>query len=111
MEEKSKKNIYFLYSQKGDKNNVQAIETNDKVIKVNEIHKEIYDNSIQILYKLEILINNDENKINISLINIQGENYSAQVELNNTELDFNNNDIIIFKEYNLSLISIMKKII
>ena len=44
MEEKSKKNIYFLYSQKGDKNNVQAIETNDKVIKVNEIHKEIYDN-------------------------------------------------------------------
>ena len=97
MEEKSKKNIYFLYSQKGDKNNVQAIETNDKVIKVNEIHKEIYDNSIQILYKLEILINNDENKINISLINIQWENYSAQVELNNTELDLNNNDIIIFK--------------
>ena len=97
MEEKSKKNIYFLYSQKGDKNNVQAIETNDKVIKVNEIHKEIYDNSIQILYKLEILINNEVNKINISLINIQGENYSAQVELNNTELDLNNNDIIIFK--------------
>ena len=97
MEEKSKKNIYFLYSQKGDKNNIQAIETNDKVIKVNEIHKEIYDNSIQILYKLEILINNEVNKINISLINIQGENYSAQVELNNTELDLNNNDIIIFK--------------
>ena len=59
--------------------------------------KKKYDNSIQILYKLEILINNDENKINISLINIQGDSYYAYIKLNNTELDVNIDDIIIFK--------------
>ena len=97
MEEKNRKNIYFLYTQKGENNNISEIDTNDKIKKVNEIHKEIYRNYIEILYKLEVLLDKEEKEIKIPLINIQGDYYYAYIRLNDTELDVNIDDIIIFK--------------
>jgi hypothetical protein len=82
MEEKNKRNIYFLYTQKGENNNISEIDTNDKIKKVNEIHKEIYGNYIEILYKLEVLLDKDEKEIKIPLINIQGDYYYAYIRLN-----------------------------
>ena len=99
MEGKKLKTIYFLYTQKGQENNIQKIEINDKIKKVEEISEELCGNYIQILYKVEVLINKDENKINISLLHFIGDSYLANIYLNQTELDksINNNDIIIFK--------------
>ena len=99
MEDKKRKIIYFLYTQKGQENNIQEIEINDKIKKVEEISEELCGNYIQILYKVEVLINKDENKINISLLHFIGDSYFANIYLNQTELDksINNNDIIIFK--------------
>ena len=99
MEEKIRKHIYFLYTQKGDKNNITAIETNAKVRQVKEIFKELHNNYLQILYKVELLVNNDENKINIALLHNNGDSYYAHISLYPTELDkcINSTDIIIFK--------------
>ena len=39
MEGKEIKKVYFIYAQKGEKNNIKEIETNDKVKIVKEISK------------------------------------------------------------------------
>ena len=79
MEGKEIKKVYFIYAQKGEKNNIKEIETNDKVKIVKEISKENLGNSIQNIYYLQILKNPEENKININLIDNQGEMYISNI--------------------------------
>ena len=86
MEVKESKTIYFIYCQEGEKSNIQGIDKDDKIKEVKEISKDIYENSICILYRLGLMKNKEENKIKISLVDKQGIYYNATISLNSQEL-------------------------
>ena len=68
MEGKKIKIVYFIYQQKGEQNNTPKIESNDKIKNVKEISKKGGYGSIIILYRIEVLKNEKENRINISIL-------------------------------------------
>ena len=101
MEGKEIKFVYFIYSQKGENNNILVIELNDKIKSIKEIIKKDWYDSIIILYRIEVLKSKNENKINISLIDNKGDVYFSHILFNYLEsLDeenFDMKDNIIFK--------------
>jgi flagellar basal body rod protein FlgF len=72
---------YFIYAQKGQKSNISTIETNDRIKKVQELSKELYENNLQILYLIEISKTEEEKQINLSLLNNQGELFISNINL------------------------------
>ena len=94
------KNIYFIYAQQGEKSNIGAIETNDKVKKVKEIYKENLGIQIQSLYNIEIRKKKDDNRVIISLIDYNGECYNSLIHFTKNEI-FGEEDeedaLILFK--------------
>ena len=94
------KNIFFIYAQQGEKSNIGAIETNDKVKKVKEIYKENLGIQVQSLYNIEIRKQKDENRLIISLIDYNGECYNSLIHFTKNEI-FGEEDeedaLILFK--------------
>ena len=86
MEGNEIKKVFFIYTQKGDKNNIFKIERSNKVKEVKELSKDIYGDYIQVLYFLEITKYEGENKINISLLDNQGEIYISSIPFDSAEL-------------------------
>ena len=101
MEGKEIKIVYFIYSQKGKHSNISKIDTNDKIKNVKEISKKDWNDSIIILYRIEVLKNEKENKIDIFILSKNGEVYVSHILFNYLEsLDeenFDMKDNIIFK--------------
>ena len=96
MEDKKTKKIYFLYSQKGQNNNIQNFELNDKINNVQDISKDVLDDTTQVIYCIEISNYEQEDEINISLINIQGIKYICNIPLENLKVFPDLNEAIIF---------------
>ena len=100
MEEKETKKIYFIYAQNGYSCNIDKFVLNDKIIKVTQLYKDIvkliYNH---ILYCAEVVKNNDNNEIELSLIDLNGDKYSSFIFLNQQEgLEIiDTNEIILFK--------------
>jgi len=93
---------YFIYTQKGPNSNISTIETNDRIRKVQELSKEVNENSLQILYLIEISKTEEEKQINLSLlINNQDELFISTIDfdylklLGEEKIDINEN--IFFK--------------
>ena len=80
--------IYFIFAQRGKKNNVSKIDSQDQDIKVTEMKNGINSNYIYSLYRVTIKYNikEKENKNIILLLeDNQGELYIANLDLNNPE--------------------------
>ena len=80
MEEEYK--IYFIYSQKGKKSNIAKLELNEQIKKIEKISEGIISNNIYILYCLTISNKKKEKLTTLTLIDNQGELYSAEISLN-----------------------------
>ena len=101
MEGKEIKIVYFIYSQKGKRSNILKIDTNNKIKNVKEISKKDWNDSIIILYRIEVLKNEKENKIDIFILSKNGEVYVSHILFNYLESlskeDFDMKENIIFK--------------
>ena len=100
MEEKETRKIYFIYAQNGYSCNIDKFELNDKIKKVTQLYKNIekliYNH---ILYCAEVLNNNNENEVTLTLIDINGDKYSSLLVFNEQEGEeiINTNEKIFFK--------------
>ena len=100
MEEKETRKIYFIYAQNGYSCNIDKFELNDKIIKVTQLYRNIekliYNH---ILYCAEVLNNNNENEVTLTLIDINGDKYSSLLVFNEQEGEeiINTNEKIFFK--------------
>jgi len=103
MEGNETKTVYFIYAQNGVKNNIAKVNLINKIKDAKEISKEIFGNTIRILYAIKISKNKNENKISISLKDNQGDTYISNIPLNlleqleEEEGDIEINNIILFK--------------
>ena len=77
--------IYFIYTQHGEKNNIREFNIDEKIKKVEELSKEQCNEKIQVLYCAYIPKNNDQNEIEISLVDEEGENYYSNISLDKFE--------------------------
>ena len=88
---------YFIYAQKGQNSNISTIETNERIKNVQELSKEVNENSLQILYLIEISKSEEENQINLFLLNKQGELFISNIDfdylklLGEEKIDINEN--------------------
>ena len=81
--------IYFIYTQHGEKNKIKEFTADEKIIKVEELSKEQCNEKIQVLYCAYVSKNIDEDEIEISLDDEEGENYYSNIYLDkNEENDF-----------------------
>ena len=81
--------IYFIYTQHGEKNKIKEFTTDEKIIKVEELSKEQCNEKIQVLYCAYASKNINEDEIEISLDDEEGENYYSNIYLDkNEENDF-----------------------
>ena len=101
MEGKEIKIVYFIYSQKGKRSNILKIDTNNKIKNLKEISQKDWYDSIIILYRVEVLKNEKENKIDIFILDNNGEVYVSHILFNYLESlskeDFDMKENIIFK--------------
>ena len=93
------KTVYFIYAQNGVKNNIKKL---NLINDAEKIPKEIFGNTIRILYAIKIPKIKNEKKISLSLEDNQGDTYISNIPLNLLEqleeeegIKFNN--IILFK--------------
>ena len=102
MEDKEYKTIYFIYAQEGKKNNIESIPSNDTFIEAQIISEDIYENEIQILYRLKISKKREEKGLLITLLDSSGKVYNSKISLNPLELfGEENNDINDYLIYNV----------
>ena len=99
MEKKETKKIYFIYSQNGYSCNIDKFELNDKIIQVTQIYKKIEKSNNHILYCAEFVKYEKENKVELPLININGEKYNSKIIFNPQEKDeiIDTKEIILFE--------------
>ena len=88
--------IYFIYLQKGNKSNIEKINLNKLIKKIEEVAKGQTKEYIYTLYCITINNNNDKNQITLEFVDNQGELYIANINSNNPEI-FQYN--IIFESY------------
>ena len=79
MKELEIKNIYFIYSQKGEKSNIQTINARKIVKKVEKIEEKISENNIDILYCLELFNDFQEKPFTLTLIDNNANFYSTNI--------------------------------
>ena len=79
MEKLDTKKIYFIYSQKGKKSNIQAINAQKIVKKVKKIEEKISENSLYILYCLELFNDFKEKPFILILIDNNTNFYSTNI--------------------------------
>ena len=78
MEEELK--IYFIYSQKGDKNNIIKIELNEQIKKIEKISEGKSLKYFYILYCITISNNKNRNNIILELIDNKGVYYTSKIK-------------------------------
>ena len=81
-----RKKVYFIYTQKGEKNNIKTFDINERIRKVKDIEKNIGNDYIQILYCVDISKKDNENHVKISLIDNEGDYYYSIISFNAYEL-------------------------